>query len=62
MVRRVLEDLTEARLDTVPETVDGSPWPPPGETVRQCLSVVLDEEYAHRRYAERDLAVLESRG
>jgi hypothetical protein len=61
MVRRVVEDLTDDRLDTVPDVVVDGPWPPPGETVRQCLGVVLDEEYAHRRYAERDLAVLMSR-
>ena len=30
-------------------------------TVGQCLHVVLGEECEHRRYAERDLAVLESR-
>ena len=62
MVRKVLEDLTDERLDTVPEIANHLAWPPPGETVRQCLSVVLDEEYAHRLFAERDLAVLESRG
>ena len=37
VVRRVVEDLTDARLDTVPETLDGSPWPPPVGTVRLCL-------------------------
>ena len=60
-VRRVLEGLTDELLDTVPDVALDTPWPPPGETVRQCLGVVLGEEYAHRRYAERDLAVLESR-
>jgi hypothetical protein len=29
--------------------------------VRRCLLVVLDEGWEHRRYAERDLAVLEAR-
>jgi len=39
-------------------------WPPPGSshTVAQCLLVVLNEEWEHRLYAERDLAVLEERG
>jgi hypothetical protein len=27
--------------------------------VRQCLLVVLNEEWQHRRFAERDLDVLE---
>ena len=28
--------------------------------LRQCLLIVLNEEWAHRIYAERDLAVLDS--
>jgi hypothetical protein len=37
-------------------------WPPPKSfPVAVCLSVVLDEEWWHRRFAERDLEVLESR-
>jgi hypothetical protein len=59
-VRTLLEGLTDEQLDTVPTPVPDSPWPPPAESVRQCLSVVLDEEYAHRLFAERDLARLES--
>lgn len=36
----------------------GTGWPPEGATfpVRECLSVVLNEEWQHRRFAERDLA------
>ena len=30
--------------------------------VRECLLVVLNEEWEHRLYAERDLAALEARG
>jgi hypothetical protein len=29
--------------------------------VRECLLVILNEEWEHRLYAERDLAALESR-
>lgn len=58
MVRRVLADLTDEQLETVPAAVPDSVWPPAGETVRECLSVVLNEEYAHRRHAERDLGLL----
>jgi hypothetical protein len=29
--------------------------------VRVCLSIVLNEEWEHRLYAERELAVLEAR-
>jgi uncharacterized damage-inducible protein DinB len=60
-VRGVLGPLTDEQLDAEPEPVDAPGWPRGRHSVRQCLSVVLDEEYAHRLFAERDLAVLESR-
>jgi hypothetical protein len=60
-VRRVLEALTDEQL--VSEvTPEGEGWPPPRPFgVKQCLRIVLNEEYWHRQYAERDLAILESR-
>src|SRR6476661_7404124 len=61
-VRTVVDGLTDASLaaDTTP--VDGPGWPPPRSfPVRDCLLVVLNEEWEHREYAERDLAVLEER-
>lgn len=61
LVGAVLEHLTDDQLDEEPDPVDAPGWPRGRHSVRQCLSVVLNEEYAHRRYAERDLAVLESR-
>ena len=63
MVRRVVDGLTDESLAAVTEPVDGPGWPPPGSSypVHRCLSVVLNEEWEHRLYAERDLAVLESR-
>lgn len=65
-VRRVLDDLTDERLAETTEPVatpEGRPgWPPPrGFPVRQCLSIVLEEEWEHRQYAERDLDALEGR-
>lgn len=65
-VRAVLDDLTDERLAETTEPVrvpEGRPgWPPPrGFPVRQCLSIVLEEEWEHRQYAERDLDVLEGR-
>jgi hypothetical protein len=62
MVRRVVDGLTVESLaaDTVP--VAGPGWPPERSfPVRKCLLVVLNEEWEHRLYAERDLAVLEAR-
>jgi len=66
------------RMATVRELVDNAtdefwtgmtePVPPPGYPasesfpVRECVLVILDEEWAHRRYAERDLAKLSSHG
>src|SRR3954447_3131687 len=61
-VRRVVDGLTEESLSDVTEPVDGPGWPPPRSyDVRKCLLTVLNEEWQHRLYAERDLAVLESR-
>lgn len=34
--------------------------PPRGSTVKECLGIVLKEEFWHRTYAERDFAILES--
>ena len=61
-VRRVVDGLTEESLAGVTEPVEGPGWPPARSyAVRKCLLVVLNEEWQHRLYAERDLAVLESR-
>jgi uncharacterized damage-inducible protein DinB len=62
-VRRVLSDLTDADLAGETDRVEGDGWPPPDNyPVAEVLGVVVNEEWHHRRYAERDLAVLESRG
>lgn len=64
IVRQVVDGLTDEQLDRRTEPLVGPGWPPEGATfeVRECLSVVLNEEWWHRMYAERDLAVLEERG
>ena len=61
LVRGVVDGLTDERLDEPTPPFEGPGWPPEGESfpVRECLSVVLNEEWWHRRFAERDLAVLE---
>ena len=62
-VRHVVDALTPKELErrTTPADVPG--WPPPGESfpVRTCLHVLLDEEWNHRLFVERDLAALEAR-
>ncbi len=61
-VREVIEGLTDESLDSHTEPVEGPGWPAPrAYPVRECLLIVLNEEWEHRLYAERDLAVLETR-
>jgi len=63
MMRRVVDALTDEQLDGRTKPLVGPGWPDEGESfaVRECLLVVLNEEWCHRMYAERDLAVLEAR-
>ena len=61
-MRAVVDGLTDESLaaDTVP--VEGVAWPPSRSfPVRRCLRCILNEEWEHRLFAERDLAVLEAR-
>jgi hypothetical protein len=57
MVRRVVQALTDERLDDEATPV-GPGWPDRAAPIRQCLHVVLNEEWEHRLYAERDLTLL----
>ncbi|GAA4902634.1 pentapeptide repeat protein [Stackebrandtia albiflava] len=59
MVRGVLASLTDARLaEEVTRTEPG--WPRlEGFPLKTCLRIVLNEEWEHRRFAERDLSILE---
>lgn len=59
-VRQVLEGLTDTSLDGHTEPVEGPGWPEPRSyPVRRCLLCILNEEWEHRLYAERDLDTLE---
>jgi hypothetical protein len=61
-VRRVVDELTEQALAAETTPVEAPGWPPPRAfPVRECLLIVLNEEWQHRLYAERDLDVLEGR-
>jgi hypothetical protein len=61
-VRRFVDNLTVASLGAETEPVEGPGWPLPRRyPVRRCLLVVLNEEWEHRLYAERDLDVLAGR-
>jgi uncharacterized damage-inducible protein DinB len=63
LMRGVVDGLTEEQLDSETEPLVGPGWPDEGATfpVRECLLIVLNEEWWHRMFAERDLAVLEAR-
>ena len=61
-VRQVIRGLTGTSLDSRTEPVEGPGWPPPRSfLVRECLLVILNEEWEHRLYAERDLQAMEAR-
>lgn len=63
MVGRVLAEMTDERLDESTEPVLEAGYPECRSfEVRRCVSAVVHEEWLHREFAERDLAVLESRG
>ena len=58
-VRTVIDGLTDESLAAKTEPVEGPGWPPPVSfPVRECLLTVLNEEYWHRQFAERDLDAL----
>ncbi|MCZ7438819.1 DinB family protein [Micromonospora sp. WMMC241] len=58
-VRRVFDGLTDESLAGYTEPVEGTGWPPPESfPVRECLLIVLNEEWHHRQFAERDLDAL----
>ena len=62
-VRQVLADLTDERLAGQTEPVLEPGYPEPESfAVRRCLQAILNEEWQHRLYAERDFDVIESRG
>ena len=62
-VGQVIEGLTGASLDGRTDPVEGPGWPESRSyPVRECLLCILNEEWEHRLYAERDLDALEARG
>jgi DinB superfamily len=61
-VAALLAALTDESLAASTTPVEGPGWPRPRSyPVRECLLIVLNEEWQHRRFAERDLAALEAR-
>lgn len=61
-VHKVLSELTDERLGQLTQPVLEPGYPEPEAfPVRRCLGAVVNEEWLHREYAERDLAELERR-
>ncbi|MCD0443127.1 DinB family protein [Glycomyces sp. A-F 0318] len=61
MMRDAVERLTEAEFERVVTAEPAPTWGAVTLPVGRCLRVVLNEHCEHRRFALRDLAVLESR-
>jgi hypothetical protein len=58
-VGRVLADLTDEQLAGMTEPVTEPGYPEPESfAVRRCLRAIINEEWEHRLYAERDLDIL----
>ena len=59
-MRAVVDSLTDESLESTTTPVEGPGWPEPRSyPVRECLLTILNEEWEHRLYAERDLDALE---
>jgi hypothetical protein len=59
-VRTLVDGLTDETLAARTDPVEGPGWPPARSfEVRDCLLVVLNEEWLHRQFAERDLDALD---
>jgi hypothetical protein len=60
-VRAFVDGLTDEALSADTQPVDAPGWPRPvSYPVRQALLIVLNEEWHHRQFAERDLDALET--
>src|SRR5690242_8914012 len=58
-VRRYVDQLTDAEFNAQTTPVAGPSWPPASSyDVKMCLEILLNEEWQHRLYAERDLQLL----
>ncbi len=62
VVRRVLDDLADADLGRGCTRAPAPGYPEGERPVWECLSVVMEEEVEHLRFATRDLALIEGRG
>jgi hypothetical protein len=62
VMRRIVDGLTDDGLERLCARSPAPGYPDETRTVGRCVRVVMREECEHRRYAVRDLAVLEAAG
>jgi uncharacterized damage-inducible protein DinB len=60
-LRAVLGTITDSQLEQMRTAAPAPPWEVESHSVRHCLTVVINEHCEHRRFAERDLAMLQAR-
>jgi uncharacterized protein YjbI with pentapeptide repeats len=60
-VKETIATLTTQELERICIPPDAPGHPTEAHSVLECLHVILDEEWEHSRYANRDLDVIESR-
>jgi hypothetical protein len=60
VMRRIVAGLTDADLARLCQRSPAPGYPEEERTVVDCISVVMDEEMEHYRFAVRDLAILEA--
>ena len=61
VMRRIVASVTDDSLGRLCQRSPAPGYPDEDRTVIECISVVLEEEIEHYRFAVRDLAVLEAR-
>jgi hypothetical protein len=61
VMRRIVAGLTNDGLGRLCQRSPAPGYPDEERTVIDCISVVMDEEIEHYRFAVRDLAALKSR-
>jgi uncharacterized protein YjbI with pentapeptide repeats len=60
-VKETIAALTQEELERICIPPDAPGHPAEAHSVLECLHVILEEEWEHSRYANRDLAILEAR-
>ena len=60
-VKELIANVDSKDLERHAEPPDEAGYPQRSETVQTCFRIILDEEWAHNLYANRDLGILEAR-